>query len=71
VLPALFSVDGSRYQIMVDLSTQTALQSGALTIDIAFSTSFVPASLGINPDTRELVVRGPDSVRAIPVTPSP
>jgi hypothetical protein len=59
-LPVIIKQTGSTYQIVID--TRGAVQpSYCLSkIKLSFDRSFVPSKLGINSDTRELVIPTPD-----------
>jgi hypothetical protein len=58
-LPARIDVSGSNYEIKVDLTTAQTPPGQRLTLDLDFSTSFIPRAQNISPDDRELVIMAP------------
>jgi hypothetical protein len=60
-LPAALSSRGSRYELIVDTRALPANTATPIRILVTFDRSFVPQKLGINSDTRHLVVRAPTS----------
>ena len=56
-IPCELKVDNNKYIITIDNST---LNNGSYKMELRFNNSFVPAELGINEDTRKLVVMCPD-----------
>ena len=56
-IPCELKVDNNKYIITIDIST---LNNGSYKMELRFNNSFVPAELGINEDTRKLVVMCPD-----------
>ncbi len=61
--PAQFSETNGRYTIHVAIPSLATSSNEETTIRVRFSRFFVPKELGVNDDTRRLVVRPPDSVR--------
>jgi hypothetical protein len=61
---SLRRIDNS-YEILIDTSSVERLQSDPVRFHLYFDTFFVPKKLGINVDTRELVVRKPLVVQLI------
>jgi hypothetical protein len=59
-LPAIFNRLGQRYQIAIDARTAASAARESVKIQLMFDRFFVPSKLGINPDTRELVIFAPD-----------
>lgn len=60
-IPCDVEVENERYKIMVDISN---LDVGSYRLEIQFKNCFVPKELGINEDTRGLVIMTPDNVEA-------
>lgn len=60
-LPALLKPVGYRYDLIVDTRSRASTPSGLLKILVTFDRSFVPKQLGINADTRHLVMFAPAS----------
>lgn len=60
-LPALLKSDGYRYELTIDTRSRASTPSGPLEILVTFDRSFVPKDLGINADTRHLVMFAPAS----------
>jgi hypothetical protein len=58
-LPARIDVSGSDYEIKVDLTSTQTPPGQRLTLDLDFSTSFIPRAQNISPDDRELVITAP------------
>jgi hypothetical protein len=58
-LPIALKRIGSRYQITIDTRTAALSSTSPTRIRLTFDRSFVPDKLGINRDTRELVVLAP------------
>ena len=58
-LPASVTATGNRYRLMIDARAAASPQDGRVRITVRFDRHFVPRALGINPDSRELVVRAP------------
>lgn len=56
-IPCELSVNGDRYVITIDIS---ALATGSYKMELSFNNSFIPVELGLNDDTRKLVVMCPD-----------
>ena len=56
-IPCELSVNGDRYVITIDISDLTM---GSYKMELSFNNSFIPAELGLNDDTRKLVVMCPD-----------
>jgi hypothetical protein len=59
-LPAIFNRLGERYEIAIDARTAASAASESVKIQLMFDRFFVPSKLGINADTRELVIFAPD-----------
>jgi hypothetical protein len=68
-IPAQLDVTDFHYDLAFQVPTERLPKDGQVTVDIKFDTWFVPRDLGINDDTRELVVFSPDTVSLR--TPSP
>lgn len=60
--PASFHKDGNRWELTVDLRGRPLPPSGEASVRVKFDTFFVPRDLGINNDTRQLVVEAPINV---------
>lgn len=58
-LPAQLRAGERRYQVVIDARGLASSTSEPRTIRLTFDRHFVPKALGINPDTRELVMRFP------------
>jgi hypothetical protein len=66
VLPASFRLVGKRYEIHIDATAIKDIPSDPVRVSLKSDTFFVPKKLGINADTRELVVLAPDRVELLP-----
>lgn len=58
-IPCNTAIDNERYRITVDI---TDLEPDLYNLEIKFENCFVPAELGVNEDTRSLVIMSPDYV---------
>lgn len=56
----------SSYRITIDLGSGASRTGQDRLVQLSFSASFVPARLGINPDTRELVLKAPEDALVLP-----
>ncbi len=65
-IPASFERNDSSYEILIDLSQIELPQSDIDRIRLNFDTFFVPNKIGLNDDTRELVVQAPTLVQLMP-----
>ena len=61
-LPARLVASGQRYEAIIDTHTVTIQPGQQYSIKLTFDRYFVPKALGINDDTRELVVMMPAKV---------
>lgn len=61
-IPCCVEVENERYKITVDI---TGLDAGSYTLEIQFENCFIPKELGINEDTRGLVIMAPDNIEAL------
>ncbi|MBI1915738.1 MAG: hypothetical protein HYS12_13545 [Planctomycetes bacterium] len=68
-IPAHLDVTDFHYDLVFQVPAEWLPKHGQVTVDIKFDTWFVPHDLGLNDDTRELVVCSPDTVSL--TTPSP
>jgi hypothetical protein len=64
--PAFLQRDDNAYVILVDLSNMELPRSDPIRLHLDFDTFFVPKKIGVNGDTRQLVVNAPTIVRLIP-----
>ena len=64
-VPATFRRVGERYEILIDTSSIELPPSDLISLRLKFDAFFVPKEIGINGDTRELVVRVPTLVEVI------
>jgi len=65
-VPALFRRVDDGYEILVDTSSTDLPPSDPTRLSVTFDTFFVPKNLGMNEDTRELVVPAPNLVQLLP-----
>jgi len=65
-VPASLHQNGNSYEILIDLSNIELPQSDPIRLRLNFDTFFVPKKIGINEDTRELVLPAPSLVRLSP-----
>jgi hypothetical protein len=65
-VPALLQRTDNSYEIMIDFSQLNVPSSDPVKIRLNFDTFFVPKKIGINGDTRELVVNAPTLVQLLP-----
>ena len=65
VVPASFRRTDNSYEILIDTSLAELPHSDKVRLLLKFDTFFVPQDLGINSDTRELVVTAPTLVQMI------
>ena len=63
--PASFRRVDNGYEILVDTSSLMLPSSESVSIHLHFSAFWVPKSLGISDDERELVVRAPNLVQLV------
>jgi hypothetical protein len=61
-IPATFHRIGDRYEIDLDPSPLRIFGGKGVDIALSFNKFFVPSALGMNPDTRELVIMKPTSI---------
>jgi hypothetical protein len=61
-VPATLKRDGSNYSISFDTSSLELPQAEHVRFHISFDVFFVPKAIGLNEDTRELVVYAPSRV---------
>jgi hypothetical protein len=66
VVPASLQRNNNCYEILIDFSKMELPPSDPVRLRLDFDTFFVPDEIGINGDTRELVVKAPTIVRLIP-----
>jgi hypothetical protein len=67
--PAFFRRVDDHYEILIDTSSIKLPSSDRVRLDLSFDTFFVPKTMGISDDTRELVVQAPNLVQLIPTSP--
>ncbi len=65
-LPTALKRDGSRYSISIDGRSALAWNRDPVQVRLTFDTYFVPKLLGINDDTRELVIMAPTAITMRP-----
>jgi hypothetical protein len=65
-VPVTLRRDGNNYTIIIDTSALESPRTAQVRFHINFDTFFVPKRLGINDDTRELVIRAPSRVEMRP-----
>lgn len=65
-VPATLATKGSAYRITIDLSSEDLSEANDVRIRLTFDTFFVPKKIGLNEDTRELVLLGPQKLRLAP-----
>jgi hypothetical protein len=58
-LPASLNATGAHYQVVIDARAAASSTYEQKTIKLTFDRFFVPKALGMNTDTRELVIRAP------------
>jgi len=68
-LPAMLRATNGRYEVVIDARPRAAAARGPIRIALTFDRFFVPSELGLNTDTRKLVVRAPESWRLVPRVP--
>jgi hypothetical protein len=61
-VPTSFQRTGSGYQLLIDTSSIQLPSADTVRLSVTFDTFFVLKNLGINEDTRELVIRTPSHV---------
>lgn len=59
-IPCDVEIENERYKIMIDISN---LDAGPYRLEIQFENCFIPKELGINEDTRGLVIMAPDNIK--------
>jgi hypothetical protein len=59
ILPSSLKRLGSTYSVVIDARTAVSSTNGPVRINLTFDRYFVPGALGINSDTRELVLPEP------------
>lgn len=64
-IPAKLAIEGERYTIDLDFGGLRSTSKGMLEADLVFEGHFVPKDIGLNEDSRELVLWAPYSVRFI------
>ncbi len=64
-LPVEFKRNGSRYLISIDGRSALSSNHDPVQVSLTFDIYFVPKLLGINDDTRELVIMAPTSVKLL------
>ena len=65
-VPASLQRNDNSYEILIDFSNMELPPSDPVRLRLNFDTFFVPKKIGINGDTRELVVGAPTLVQLIP-----
>ena len=65
-VPALLQRTDNSYEIVIDFSRLNLPPANPVRIHLNFDTFFVPKKIGLNGDTRELVVSAPALVQLIP-----
>jgi hypothetical protein len=65
-VPARATISGPSYRIVLELDPRQIPEDVPLEIRVRFDYYFVPKQLGLNDDTRKLVLRTPDEVRLRP-----
>jgi hypothetical protein len=65
-VPASFHRNDNSYEILVDLADLKLPPQDPVQIHLHFDTFFVPKKIGLNEDTRELVINAPSQVQLIP-----
>jgi hypothetical protein len=58
-LPVTFEREGSRYVVTINAKAAASASTTPVRMQLTFDRHFVPRALGLNPDTRELVVLAP------------
>jgi hypothetical protein len=59
IVPSTLSLENGRYIISIDISS---LELGDYSMELKFNDYFIPSELGINSDTRKLVLMAPDNI---------
>ncbi len=67
-VPTSFRRVDDHYEIMIDTASIKLPPSDRIRIDLSFDTSFVPKTLGIGDDIRELVIPSPSLVQLSPAS---
>jgi hypothetical protein len=67
-LPSTFDATGNNYEIRVDLPPPDGAMISSTPVHLDFSSYFVPSEIGINADSRPLVLLAPTSTRVTPGT---
>jgi hypothetical protein len=70
LVPALLRRVDNSYEIIIDFSQRNLPPSDPVKIRLNFDTFFVPKKIGLNGDSRELVVSAPTLVQLIPTATS-
>ena len=65
-VPASLQRNDNSYEILIDFSKMDLPPSDSVRLRLDFDTFFVPSKIGINADTRELVVNAPALVQLLP-----
>jgi hypothetical protein len=65
-VPASLERHNNSYEILIDFSKMELPPSDPVRVHLNFDTFFVPNKIGINADTRELVLNAPTIVQLIP-----
>jgi hypothetical protein len=64
-VPASFQRTNNGYEVLIDTSSTELPSRDSVRLSVTFDTFFVPKKLGINGDTRELVVPAPSSIQLV------
>ncbi len=65
ILPIALNRDGSRYSISIDGRAALSSNQDSVQVRLTFDIYFIPKLLGINDDTRKLVIMAPTSVKLL------
>jgi hypothetical protein len=61
LVPSRLQVDHDHYRLLIAITDQLRALTGSTRLHVDFSTYFVPSSIGLNSDTRHLVISAPTS----------